>query len=52
MLEHHPMGAPDESSPEAAAEAALRDAGYDVRRTVTEGPGAGILWGVRVIPTP
>jgi FkbM family methyltransferase len=47
MLEHHPMGAPVGSDPGEVAESALSAAGYDVRRTVTEGPGAGILWGVR-----
>lgn len=47
MLEHHPDGAPAGAPPEASAERMLADAGYDVRRTVTEGPGAGILWGVR-----
>lgn len=47
MLEHHPHGAPEGTSPDEAAAAALDRAGYDARRTVTEGPGAGILWGVR-----
>src|SRR4051794_20448577 len=47
MLEHHPMGAPAGTTPEVAAETALQRAGYDVRRTVTEFAGAGILWGVR-----
>lgn len=47
MLEHHPMGAPSGISPEAAAEQALASAGYAVERTVTEFPGAGIVWGVR-----
>jgi FkbM family methyltransferase len=47
MLEHHPMGAPEGATPEKAAESALERAGYDVRRTVTEFAGAGILWGVR-----
>lgn len=47
MLEHHPMSAPAGRSPEESAEAALRAAGYEVERTVTEYEGAGILWGVR-----
>jgi FkbM family methyltransferase len=47
MLEHHPMGAPAGISPEEAAEKALVSAGYEVERTVTEFPGAGIIWGVR-----
>jgi|HigsolmetaAR202D_1030399.scaffolds.fasta_scaffold18160_2 FkbM family methyltransferase len=47
MLEHHPAGAPGGTTPEEAAERALREAGYEVQRTVTEGPGAGIVWGVR-----
>jgi FkbM family methyltransferase len=46
MLEHHPEGAPAGRSPEDSAEAALRDAGYEVARTVVEFPGAGIVWGV------
>lgn len=47
MLEYHPMGAPVGIDPEQSASQALSDAGYVVERTVTEGPGAGILWGVR-----
>lgn len=47
MLEHHPMGAPADVSPEDAARDALEAAGYVVERTVTEFPGAGIVWGVR-----
>jgi FkbM family methyltransferase len=47
MLEHHPAGAPAGTTPERAAEDRLRDAGYTPERTVTEFPGAGILWAVR-----
>lgn len=47
MLEHHPMGAPAGATPEDAALRALQGAGYEVVRTVTEFPGAGIVWGVR-----
>lgn len=47
MLEHHAAGAPVGATPEESAQRALDEAGYEARRTVTEGPGAGILWGVR-----
>jgi FkbM family methyltransferase len=46
MLEHHNEGAPAGATPEESAERALRDAGYDVVRTVVEFPGAGVVWGV------
>jgi FkbM family methyltransferase len=46
MLEHHNEGAPAGRTPEESAEQALRDAGYEVVRTVVEFPGAGVVWGV------
>jgi len=45
MLEHHPAGAPGDAA--VAAERLLAAAGYEVERTLDEGDGTGIVWGVR-----
>jgi FkbM family methyltransferase len=49
MFEYHPDGAPAGATPEESADALLRGAGYAIERTVIEYPGAGVVWGVRVV---
>ena len=45
VLEHHPEGAPGD--PARSAEQLLANAGYEVERTLDQGDGTGIVWGVK-----